>query len=273
MWDLAHKVGGGLKIEFPGDGNEAKGDGKGAGNEFEIARMVGEQLRLGKIMVVETLGNGANGKAKEEPDHDVADIVHTKIDACPTIEECPAEKAQSDGATAEDRREKSRDGNGVGGMRGEKTVGPAAITIHDVNSILEIWIMCGAPTGNKGFANGGSDLIAEENAEKDAANEEEHTRKIVFAENNIGDDEQKGDPNEHLGGIPRQTIEIKGRTSVEKESDDLIHDAKKTRRDAGQRGRSTRESALGVCVLHPVLRENGNNIIALSHRRCRGVRL
>ena len=30
-----------LKIEFPGDGNEAKGDGKGAGNEFEIARMVG----------------------------------------------------------------------------------------------------------------------------------------------------------------------------------------------------------------------------------------
>lgn len=106
--------------------------------------------------------------------------------------------------------------------------------------------MCGAPTGNKGLANGGSDLIAEENAEKDAANEEEHTRKIVFAENNIGDDEQKGDPNKHLGGIPRQTIEIKGRTSVEKESDDLIHDAKKTRRDAGQRGRSTRESALGV---------------------------
>lgn len=103
MWDLAHKVGGGLKIEFPRDGNEAKGDGKGAGNEFEIARMVGEGLRLGKIMVVETLGNGADGKAKEEPDHDVADIVHTKIDACPTIEECPAEKAQSNGATAEDR--------------------------------------------------------------------------------------------------------------------------------------------------------------------------
>ena len=32
------QVGGGLKIEFPRDGNEAKGDGKGAGNEFEIAR-------------------------------------------------------------------------------------------------------------------------------------------------------------------------------------------------------------------------------------------
>lgn len=80
--------------------------------------------------------------------------------------------------------------------------------------------------GQQGVCNGGSDLIAEENAEKDAANEEEHARKIVFAENNIGDDEQKGDPNEHLGGIPRQTIEIKGRTSVEKESDDLIHDAK-----------------------------------------------
>ena len=46
MWDLAHKVGGELKIEFPGDGNEAKRDGKGAGNEFEIARMVGEGLRL-----------------------------------------------------------------------------------------------------------------------------------------------------------------------------------------------------------------------------------
>lgn len=130
-------------------------------------------------------------------------------------------------------------------MRGEKTVGPAAITVHDVNSILEIGVMCGAPTRDKGFANGGSYLIAEENAENGAANEEEHTRKIVFAENDIGDDEQKGDPNEHLGGIPRQTIEIKGRTSVEKESDDLIHDAK-TRRDAGQRGRSTRESALGV---------------------------
>mgnify|MGYP000905231105 FL=1 len=226
MWDFAHKVGGGLKIEFPRDGNEAKGDGKGAGNEFEIARMVGERLRLGKIMVVETLGNGANGKAKEEPDHDVADIVHTKIDACPTIEECPAEKAQSNGATAEDRREKSRDGNGVGGMRGEKAVGPAAITVHDVNSILEIGVMCGAPTRDKGFANGGSYLIAEENAENGAANEEEHTWKIVFAENDIGNDEQKGDPNEHLGGIPRQTIEIKGRTSVEKESDDLIHDAK-----------------------------------------------
>lgn len=52
MWDFTHKVGEGLKIEFPGDGNEAKGDGKGAGNEFEIARMVGEGLRLGKIMVV-----------------------------------------------------------------------------------------------------------------------------------------------------------------------------------------------------------------------------
>ena len=114
-------MGGELKIEFPGDGNEAKGDGKGARNEFEIARMVGEGLRLGKIMVVETLGNGADGKAKEEPDHDVADIVHTKIDACPTIEECPAEKAQSDGATAERLgREKGGEGNGVGSMRGEK---------------------------------------------------------------------------------------------------------------------------------------------------------
>ena len=234
-----------LKIEFPRNGNEAKGDGKGSRNEFEIPRKISDGLRLCKIMVVETLSDGADREAEEDAGNYVADIVHAEIDACPTTEESPTAKTESDGATAEDRGEKSGDGNGVGGVRGEKTVGAAAITVHNVDCVLEIGVMSGAPTGDKGFANGGSHLIAEEDAKECAADEEEHARKIVFAEYDIGDDEQKGNPNEHLGGIPRQTIEIKRGTSVEKESDDLIHDAK-TRRDAGQRGRSTRESALGV---------------------------
>lgn len=49
-----------LKIELPRNGYEAKGDGKGSWNEFEMLGVIGEGRGLGEIMAVETVGDGAD---------------------------------------------------------------------------------------------------------------------------------------------------------------------------------------------------------------------
>ena len=90
--------------------------------------------------------------------------MHTEIDASPATEECPSEKAEGDGTTTEDGGEKGGDGKGVGGVRGEKTVGTTTIAVHNVDGIWEIGVVGGTPSGDEGLADGGGHLIAEEHA-------------------------------------------------------------------------------------------------------------
>jgi len=96
---------------------------------------------------------------------------------------------------------------------------------------LEIRIVGGSPTGYEGLEDGGGELVAEDNAEESATYEEQHVWKIVLAKDDKGNDKQKGDPYEHLRGIPGHTVQVERGTPVEKECDELVHEAKK--RDAG----------------------------------------
>ena len=91
--------------------------------------------------------------------------------------------------------------------------------------------MGGAPTGYEGLEYGGGELVAENNAEESATYEEQHVWKIVLTEDDKGADEQKGDPYEHLRGIPGHTVQVERGTPIEKERNELVHEVKK--RDAG----------------------------------------
>ena len=119
--------------------------------------------------------------------------------------------------------------------------------------------MGGSPTGYEGFEYGGGELIAEDNAEESATYEEQHVWKIVLAKDDKGNDKQKGDPYEHLRGIPGHTVQVERGTPVEKECDELVHEAKKNgMQDIKWRltndCRMDVSHSLGVFrVLHPVL--------------------
>ena len=93
---------------------------------------------------------------------------------------------------------------------------------------MEIRVVGGAPTGYEGLEDGGGELVAEDNAEESATYEEQHVWKIVLAKDDKGNDKQKGDPYEHLRGIPGHTVQVERGTPVEKECDELVHEAKKT---------------------------------------------
>ena len=135
--------------------------------------------------------------------------MNTKVDAAVAGKTSVEQQQRSDHPTAEQEQEKDAQAEGIGGMTGDETIEPAAITVDQIDYIGKVWAMRGTQAMEVGLAETAGKLVAKRHKQSNHKDDEQGALPLIVPDNSIEQTEEKGNPRGCLRDCHHDAVEEK----------------------------------------------------------------